>query len=235
MNHSGGPATDTRPARAPSPRRSPVAGRVPSVLAQRLAGQDPAAAADAGRQLAAAITRDDWPASLAAPLASILVAVMEQASEPGQARIAVLLGILAERDPAAAGVILGGVDSYLRLLASACPGTPVYLSLLYLLAHLTEARGQIMAVAGRHRGQDPDGISRLERLLQPPDPADPETVTWAGRSWPSPAFLAITAGEVTATAAERAALPAAQILASWEADTVSMLAYSGALAVTAGA
>jgi hypothetical protein len=200
-----------------------------------LAGPDPAAVTDAGEQLAAVITRDGWPAAEAAALAAALAGSLDQAGERGRARIALLLGILAEKNPAARIIARRCLAACLELLAAAPCGNPEYLALLYLLAHFPEDRWQIIAVAGEHAAADPHGISRLERTLRSPDPADPATVNAAGRSWPSPAFLAVTAAEIEAAAPGRRSQPAAQIVASWEADTAALLAYAGGLALAGGA
>ena len=203
--------------------------------ARDLADTDPAAVTGAGEQLAAVITRDDWPDVEAAALAKALAEAMGQAGERGRARIALLLGILAEKDPDARSAAMGCLGTCLELLTAASCGNPEYLALLYLLAHFPEDRQQIMAVAGKHAAADPHGISRLERTLLSPDPADPATVNAAGRSWPSPAFLAVTDAEIEAAAAVRSAQPAAQIVASWEADTDALLAYAGGMALAGGA
>lgn len=185
--------------------------------------------------LAAVVTRDSWPAAEAAPLARTLTGTLGQADERGRARITLILGVLAEKAPGARDAVRECVDIYLDLLAAARCGSPEYLALLYLLAHFPEDRPRIMAAAGKHAAADPHGISRLERTLRQPDLSDPETVNAAGRSWPSPAFLAVTREEIDATAAGRRAQPAGQILASWNADTAALLAYAGGLAVAGGA
>lgn len=200
-----------------------------------LASRHPVAVAYAGSRLAAVVTRDDWPAAAAVPLARILTSTLCQAGERGRARIALLLGILAEQAPGARGAVKECLGTYLELLAAAPCGSPEYLALLYLLAHFPEDRPRVMAAAGKYAAADPYGISRLERTLCQPDPADPETVNAAGRSWPSPAFLGVTAEEMDATAAVRRARPAGQILASWNADTAALLAYAGGLALAEGA
>jgi hypothetical protein len=200
-----------------------------------MASADRWAVADAGAQLASAVTQDDWPAAEAVPLARNLIAILDRASEPGQARAVLLLGILAEKGPAVRDAAREGLGCYLHLLASAASDGPLYLGLLYLLAHFPEDGEHIMAVAGHHSARDPHGISRLERTLQKPGASDPETIDGAGRSWPSPTLLAITEDELAATAAERRARPGEQILASWEADTAALLAYAGGLAAARGA
>jgi hypothetical protein len=179
--------------------------------------------------------RDDWSPVQTAQLATILIDAITEAGEPGQARIALLLGILAEKQSSTLPLVAEGVGTYLRLLAGASAATPRYLALLFLLAHFPQEEEQIMGVAGKHAGTDPNGISRLARLLTQPDPSDPETANWAGRSWPSPALLAIRPEEIAATAKARAALPPSQVIASWDADTQAGLAYAGGLAVSAGA
>ena len=185
--------------------------------------------------LAAAVTRDNWPTAEAAPLARTLSGTLGQAGEGGRARIILILGILAEKAPGARGAVRECLGIYLDLLAVASCGGPEYLALLYLLAHFPEDRSRVMAAAGKHATADPDGISRLDRTLRQPDLSDPETANTAGRSWPSPAFLAVTREEIDATAGARRAMPAEQILATWNADTAALLAYAGGLATAGGA
>ena len=187
------------------------------------------------RVLAAVVTRDNWPAEQAAPLARTLTGTLGQAGGRDRARIILILGVLAERAPGARDTVRECLGIYLGLLAAAPCGSPEYLALLYLLAHFPEDRPRIMAAAGKHAAADPHGISRLERTLRQPDLSDPETANAAGRSWPSPAFLAVTREELDATAAGRRAQPAGQILASWNADTAALLAYAGGLAAAGGA
>lgn len=201
--------------------------------ARLLASADPGVVDHARRQLASAVVQD-LPAEQAIPLARALTSALDQAGG-SQARTVLLLGILAEKAPDVGETAREGLGRYLQLLAAASCGSPVYLGLLYLLAHFPEDAQRIMAVAGTHTSSDPHGISRLERTLRTPDASDPETVNNAGRSWPSPALLAVTEEELAATAAERSARPAEQILASWQADTAALIAYSGGLAVAAGA
>ena len=185
--------------------------------------------------LAAVVTRDNWPTAEAAPVARTLTETLGQVGERSRARITLILGVLAEKAPAAKDAARECLDTYLDLLGAAPCGSPEYLALLYLLAHFAEDRPRIMATARKHDAADPHGISRLDRTLRQPDLSNPETVNAAGRSWPSPTFLAVTSEEIDATAADRRAQPAGQILASWDADTAALLAYAGALAVAGGA
>jgi hypothetical protein len=188
---------------------------------------------------------DQWPAAVAFPeTAADATATVRDAAQRGlrvvvqgsaRARIILILGVLAEEAPGARDAVRESLGPYLDLLAAAPWGSPEYLALLYLLGHFPEDRPRIMAAAGKHAAADPHGISRLERTLRQPDLADLETVNAAGRSWPSPAFLAVTREEIDATAAARRAQPAGQILASWNADTAALLAYAGGLAVAGGA
>lgn len=195
-----------------------------------LTSRSPAAVAYAGSQLATIVTRDDWPAAEAVPLARALASALGQAGERARARIILILGVLAERAPGARDAAREYLDSYLDLLAAALCGSPEYLALLYLLAHFPPDRTCILEAAGKHAVADPHGISRLDRTLLQLDLADPETVNAAGRSWPSPAFLAVTEEEMDSTAAARRAQPAMQVRASWAADTAALLAYAGGLA-----
>lgn len=206
-----------------------------SLYALLLASEHSWAVAYAGRRLVAVVTRDDWSAAEAAPLARTLSGTLGQAGERGRARIILILGVLAEKAPGARGAVRECLGIYLDLLAVASHGSPEYLALLYLLGHFPEDRSRIMAATGKHAAADPHGISRLDRTLWQPDLCDPETVNAAGRSWPSPAFLAVTSEEIGATAGARRAMPAEQILASWNADTAALLAYAGGLAAAGGA
>lgn len=203
--------------------------------ASQLASRDLNAVRYAGRRLAEIITRDDWPVREAVTLTTALSTALGKAGEPGRARIALLLGILAERSPDAQREAETSLQGYLDLLAGADASSPEYLSLLYLLGHFPDGWERIMAVAACHAAADPAGISRLDRTLREPGPDDPLLADIAGRSWPSPVVLAVTDEEVNATAEVRRMLPRRQLLASAAADTGALLAYAGGRAVAGGA
>ncbi|MGW6445280.1 class I SAM-dependent methyltransferase [Lentzea sp. NPDC055074] len=129
-----------------------------------------------------------------------------------------------EQDDSTAASVRADLGLYLGLLANA-DDQPHLFALLHLLAHFPSERDAVLEVASG-LDLDPDDLTRLDRSLAAFDPSDPAL----GRVWPSPAAWDL---DVEAQAHDRRwmdALPAGRVAEMWAADTLSLLAYSGAKA-----
>ncbi|MGW4065079.1 class I SAM-dependent methyltransferase [Amycolatopsis sp. NPDC004747] len=182
------------------------------------------------RRLAGALWNDGAATAAALPAVPGIVAAFGEADDAHAGYLAVLLGLLAEADSPGFGgeltaAIAQGTGGYLERLAGCAKGDPLALALLYLLAHLPQERDRVLAaVAGLDI--DPDDRTRLERCLEP---LVHETAV-LGRCWPSPWEWALTERERAFDRGWIDALPREQVTEGWNADTQSVLAYSGAKA-----
>ncbi|MFI8952683.1 methyltransferase domain-containing protein [Streptomyces sp. NPDC053750] len=230
-----------------------LAPDVRTALDAYLGGRPPRADGTAFRRLAGTV----WEAGTALPGSAeavpALIAAFETAGPAHRPHLAVLLGLLAETEtetgpgtgpgPGTAPGPGPGRQTDTELTHEAVRrGLPVFLpalrrsggdgaataALLYLLGHFPADRAAVLdAAAGLPL--DTGDLARLERLLAPPDPADPAL----GRVWPSPAAWELSAEERELDRAWVKGLPAGQVTALWENDTRSLLSYAGAKALWA--
>jgi hypothetical protein len=102
-------------------------------------------------------------------------------SEIKRARLALLLGLLAEgrEEPAtlARSAVQSGLPYYLRILGESTAPT-VRLALIYLLAHFYEDRASILAHASVEGAASDPAIARLDRILRFQDPSSGEIVEY---------------------------------------------------------
>ncbi|MEU1288820.1 methyltransferase domain-containing protein [Kitasatospora sp. NPDC005856] len=157
----------------------------------------------------------------------------------GQARLALLLGLLAEAAGPDGGLpareaVRAGLDRYLPLLRDDRTDAGRSAALLFLLGHFPEDGARILAAASG-TGADQDDLSRLARCLQPYEGADDATRWNLGRVFPSPAVWGLTDEERAANPAldQWLGLPAGRAAELWATETRALLAYSGAKAVWA--
>lgn len=181
------------------------------------------------QRLMEAVWRNGKLTELASGAAPVIVDHLEDVADDRKGYLLILLGLLAEADPAPDGEVARsvrkGLDRYLDLLARHASGQPLTLALLYLVGHFLDARDQILAsVAGR--GLDQDDLSRLDRVLQPLDVDD----VVLGRVWPSPAEWTLSEAEREHDRAWIAQLSPEQIATTYTGDTLMLLGYSGAKA-----
>nr|WP_217643298.1 class I SAM-dependent methyltransferase [Actinopolyspora righensis] len=150
-------------------------------------------------------------------------------SDDRKGYLVLLLGLLAEADPASDGEVVravrNGLDQYLDLLKRHTRGQPLTLALLYLLGHFPEARERILESVSDHC-LDQDDLSRLDRVLRPLDVDD----VVLGRVWPSPAEWTLSEAEREHDRAWIAQLDSEQIATTYAGDTLMLLGYSGAKA-----
>ncbi|MFM9372906.1 class I SAM-dependent methyltransferase [Streptomyces sp. Da 82-17] len=159
-----------------------------------------------------------------------LIDCLAEAPAPQQGRLAVLLGLLAEAeypdtDGPVTAAVRKGVDRFLGLLDAAGDDTALTGALLYLLGHFPGDRERILAATER-LALDEEDRTRLDRALQTLDPADPDL----GRAWPSPAQWRLNDTERAFDRSWIRDLTPEQVEATWQADTHSVYAYSGAKA-----
>ncbi|WP_039937297.1 class I SAM-dependent methyltransferase [Streptomyces himastatinicus] len=195
-------------------------------------------AQEAFSRLAGSVWSAGRPTAGAVPWVRKALANLEQCPPGHQARLLLLLGLLAETSPPPGGAdvrgeIRGGLDACLSLLTSyaARPGRedggisgPVP-ALLYLLAQFPEEADRIL-VSTRAVALPEEDRARLERCLARRD-AD---VPALGRVWPTPAGWVLTEEEERRDRAWAAQLDDATAEKFWRKDTRSLLAYSGAKA-----
>lgn len=149
-----------------------------------------------------------------------------------QAKLAVLLGLLAEADSPGHPAVRKGLDLYLRLLGNGRKDAGREAALVFLLAHFPEDREPILAAVST-AGLDEDDLSRLTRCLQPYETADAATRWNLGRVFPSPAVWGLTEEERAANPAleEWLGLPEGRGAGLWATETRALLAYAGAKAL----
>uniref|UniRef100_A0AAU3H1D8 Class I SAM-dependent methyltransferase n=1 Tax=Streptomyces sp. NBC_01401 TaxID=2903854 RepID=A0AAU3H1D8_9ACTN len=204
---------------------------------EEFAGALPAELEGAFRRLTAAFWEDGRVRPEAVSEIPALLNILSTAAPAHQAKLAVLLGLLAEAAGPDDGfpahdAVRQGLALYLRLLQDgrADPGRTA--GLLFLLGHFPEDRSQILAAATE---ADQDDLSRLTRCLQPYETADAATRWDLGRVFPSPAVWGLTAHERATNPALDAwlGLPADRAGELWATETRALLAYSGAKALWA--
>ncbi|MFF4989219.1 methyltransferase domain-containing protein [Streptosporangium saharense] len=152
---------------------------------------------------------------------------------PGkQAKLAVLLGLLAEADSPGHPAVRKGLDLYLRLLGDGRKDPGREAALVFLLAHFPEDREPILTAVST-ADLDEDDLSRLTRCLQPYETADAATRWNLGRVFPSPAVWGLTEEERAANPAleEWLGLPEGRGAGLWATETRALLAYAGAKAL----
>jgi SAM-dependent methyltransferase len=160
-----------------------------------------------------------------------LVDAFDRVSLRHQGYLAILLGLLVEAQARTPGhgihdAVRGGLDRYLRVLREhGKAGEPSTLALLYLVAHFPADRERVLAGTAHLALSEPDR-TRLDRSLQELDLTDPDI----GRAWPSPAEWAISEEEREFDRGWIRTLSEEQIRKTWDGDTRSVLAYSGAQA-----
>lgn len=161
-----------------------------------------------------------------------LVEAFGRADDRRRGYLAVLLGLLAEAEHPDPGpvtaAVRAGLDAYLAVLGRCVPNEPLTIALLYLLSHLPADAGRILPVA-RGLGLAPDDLTRLERCLSDLDPAD----VVLGRVWPSPYEWSLSDSERDFDKGWISTLTPEQIRKTWNSDTRSVLAYTGAKALWA--
>lgn len=170
---------------------------------------------------------------LTAPAAAAqMIARLDDPDPALRAELVLLLGLLAEGRTPAVGIrvatrqaVLAGLDRYLELLND--EDGRLRASLLFLLAHFPEDRRRILDAA-RSIPLDADRLTRLDRCLQQPAFPDAAASRRLGRSWPSPATCDSVAGAHGLTHTE--SLPPDELDRLWKLETVTLLAYAGALA-----
>lgn len=198
-----------------------------------LTESSPAHLGTAFRRLVSAVWDDGRHTDRAVSAVPELVAAARSLPRDRQGHVILLLGLLAEstgpEQETVRASVGNGLGTYLGLLAGGPPTDPLASALLYLLANLPAERERVI-LAARGAGLERGDLSRLERCLRPFDPADPAI----SRCWPSPAAWAgLTEADREADRRWIAELPPARIRASWDRDTRSLLAYSGAKALWA--
>ncbi|WP_049652983.1 class I SAM-dependent methyltransferase [Kitasatospora sp. MY 5-36] len=202
-------------------------------------GSTPAELDGAFRRLAAEFQADGSlrPDALAGIPA--LLDALDTVPPAHQARLALLLGLLAEAAGPDGGfpaheAVRAGLDRYLRLLSDGGTDAGRGAALFFLLGHFPEDGARILA-ALPGTGVDQDDLSRLARCLQPWETADAATRWNLGRVFPSPAVWGLTEQErATAPALDQwLGLPAERTAELWATETRALLAYSGAKAVWA--
>lgn len=200
---------------------------------------------EAFRSLVATVWEDGTRTAEAEALAPVLVRELtagETDHREFNGHHAILLGLLLEAarpqaeaeqdgpDPVAAAAS-AGLDGYLAALSGAGEDEPLTLALVYLLAHLTEEREQILAAA-EARGLSEDDLSRLTRCLAPCDPDDEIGVLRLGRCFPSPAAWTVSDDELRAIGGWVQWVDLAPHLPMmWQGETNTLLGYSGGKAL----
>ncbi|MCF3176319.1 class I SAM-dependent methyltransferase [Streptomyces sioyaensis] len=189
---------------------------------------------DAFSRLVGAVWVAGKPTANAAAWVQKARANLEEGSAAHQARLALLLGLLAETSetktaPEVRREVRNGLPAYLSLLASdaAQPASPsaLTLALLYLLAHFPEDADHVLDRTRAIELPEEDR-SRFERCLAQREANDPAL----GRVWPSPAGWTLTEEEHARDRRWVAQLDDATVRSFWDKDTRSLLAYSGAKA-----
>ncbi|WP_354639875.1 class I SAM-dependent methyltransferase [Kitasatospora camelliae] len=191
------------------------------------------------RRLAAEFWEDGSVRPEAVPGIPALLDILGAVPTAQQAKLAVLLGLLAEAagpdgDLPARAAVRAGLDRYLRLFQDGAPDAGRSAALLFLLGHFPEDRSQILAVVSATE-VDQDDLSRLTRCLQPYETADAATRWNLGRVFPSPAVWGLTKEEREANPAleDWLGLPAGRGAGLWATETRALLAYAGAKALWA--
>lgn len=182
------------------------------------------------QRLVAALWRDGELTPLAEGAVPSIVARLDSVGGNRQGYLLVLLGLLAEADPAGESgavhaAVHAGLERYLSLLDDSSDGNPLMLALLYLLAHFPQDRRRILAAVPVGK-LDLGDLSRLDRALRRLDPDNPEL----GRVWPAPSVWALSDAEQEFDQVWIRDLTPAQVCANWENDTRTVLGYSGAKA-----
>ncbi|MTE22527.1 methyltransferase domain-containing protein [Streptomyces sp. TRM43335] len=176
----------------------------------------------------------DGEASQEAPGAvPLLVAALEDADDTRRGYLMLLLGLLAGTEHTAGGgpittAVRAGLDRFLALFTGSAAGGPLQSAALYLLSHLGADREAVLAAAAR-APLTPEDRTRLERCLRPLDPAD----VVLGRVWPSPHEWRLGAEEQAFDRSWIRGLTPRQLRTTWNSDTRSVLAYTGAKALWA--
>jgi len=174
------------------------------------------------------VWHDGGPTGAALSAVPVLLAGLDRLPPSRQARLLVLLGLLAESEYPTAGTLTAavakGLERYLDLLR-ATDHEPLRLALLYLLSHLSADRGRILATVG-DLAVDLGDRTRLERALADLDPARPDL----GRVWPSPSIWALDDTERDFDQGWIAALTPDQVRTNWHNDTRTVFGTSGAKA-----
>ncbi|MFF8562671.1 methyltransferase domain-containing protein [Streptomyces albidoflavus] len=190
---------------------------------------------DAFRHLTAALW-DEGAARPGAPAAvPLLAAALRDAPPAGQARLTLLLGLLAETGDEAHEATRQGLGDVLGLLAKAGSGEPALTAaLLYLLAHFPEDRERILRTVDG-LALDADERTRLDRCLRTYATADAAARWHLGRVFPSPGVWAVTEEERSTQPGLREwlGLPEERAAVLWDSETRALLAYAGARALWA--
>jgi hypothetical protein len=177
-----------------------------------------------------------FPATV--PVVPFLVGHLASPTTWLTAKVALVLGVLAEGESAVAGVaaevrdaVAAPIDVYLRVAAEPFRSPATELALLYLLAHFPEHRSRIEAEVDSGRWSR-DDAARLQRCLTIPDFDDPTTLSRIGRAWPTPAIWQLSSGEEETHRRWKDSinLDTAEAANIWELETKSLLAYLGAQA-----
>lgn len=180
-------------------------------------------------RLADAVWGENGSADTALRVTPTLIALLDWVDDQRKGYLAVLLGLLAESEhPATDGPVLSavhaGLDRYLTLLGGSGAGTPLTSALLYLLSHFPQDRERILAAAAAEGlDLDENDLTRLERTLRGLDVQDPDL----GRCWPSPAAWSLNDDERGFDQAWIRELTPEQLIANWDNDTRTVLAYTG--------
>lgn len=182
------------------------------------------------RRLTAALWDGGRLTDAALPAAVGIVARLAEADEEVQGHLALLLGLLVEAEyPATDGEVTAavreGLPLFLDLLGRCRNGQPLTLALLYLLSHFPDDRDRVLAVAAA-LSLDEEDRTRLDRSLLRLDPDN----AVLGRVWPSPSAWRLSEEERGADLAWVRSLSPEQIAATWQSDTRSVFAQSGAKA-----
>jgi SAM-dependent methyltransferase len=207
----------------------PASDRTVADLVKAYADAPDAGADDAFGPLREALWNDGAATAAAEAAVPTLVAALDHVTPGRRARIAVLLGLLAECElPATDGplhaAVRAGLDSYLaHLRHDTDPARTA--ALLYLAGHFPADRGAVLAAVAC-RDLDPRDRTRLERALADLDPERPDL----GRVWPAPSLWPRRTDEQEFDRSAVAGLSPAQVVTNWDNDTRTVHAFSGARA-----
>ena len=182
------------------------------------------------------VLNHDPPIGVTLATIPFLIDIMHPPATKLHARLALLLGALAEYSPNGSSISLLvekvrlGMPVYLRLVEESRKQPGLELALQYLFAHFPADKERILAVFGGDL--DSEGATSLERCLSQFDYENPAFVARIGLGWPSPSLWHLTESEAEANRRWRASLNLTRETATqlWNLETQAILAYMAAQA-----
>jgi hypothetical protein len=208
---------------------------VPELL-RDLISADEAQVSASFDSLVKTVLNHDTPIGITLATIPFLIDMMHLPATKLHARLALLLGALAEFSPNGSSVSPFvekerlGMPVYLRLAEGSRKQPGLELALQYLFAHFPADKERILAVFGD--ALDSEGATSLERCLSQFDYENPASVAQIGLGWPSPSRWHLTESETEMNRRWRAPLHLTRENAMhlWHLETQAILAYMGARA-----